>query len=162
MDVPRRRRGSYFSHDPQAPQPLVVRVRREIHFSDVDAMGILWHGRYAQLFEVANEAIGRLCGMTYSDFYAHQLKAPIVQLHVDYFSPVPLAHEVSILGRMIWNEGARMNIEYEVNLQDGTLAAAGYTVQMFMDAQDQPLLASPALYDAARLRWRQGLLSEGS
>lgn len=158
MHVPRRQKKNYFPVAVDAPQPLVVRVKKRIHFSDVDPMGILWHGRYAQLFEAANEALGLLCGMTYSDFYTHKLKAPIVQLHVDYFAPVPLAQEVTIVGSMIWSEGARMNIEYQVLREEGTLAAAGYTVQMFMDENNLPLLAIPALYESSRARWANGEL----
>lgn len=162
MPISRRQKSNFFPVPVDAPAPLVVRVKKRIHFSDVDPMGILWHGRYAQLFEAANEALGQLCGMTYTDFYTHRLKAPIVQLHVDYFSPVPLAQEVTVVGKMIWSEGARMNIEYQVLREEGTLAAAGYTVQMFMDEVNQPLLAIPALYEASRTRWLAGELAGDS
>lgn len=158
MSTPRRRTSGYFPTEPDAPPPITVRVTQRIHFSDVDAMAILWHGRYAKLFEVANEALGQVCGMTYRDFHDHRLQAPIVQLHVDYFAPVLLAEEVTITGRLVWHDGARMNIEYQVHKPDGILAAAGYTVQMFIDEQAQPIIALPTLYDAARTRWLAGEL----
>jgi acyl-CoA thioester hydrolase len=156
--APRRRKGGYFPTNPGDPAPLVVRLTERIHFSDVDAMGILWHGRFANLFEKANEALGALCGMTYADFYRDRLRAPVVQLHIDYFSPVPLADEVQIVGRMIWSDGARMDIEYEIHTQDGKLAAAGYTVQMFVDEKGVPLLAPPAMQEQCCRRWLAGEL----
>ena len=73
MHAPRRQKGGYFPIDPAAPAPLVVRLTQRIAFSDVDPMGILWHGRYAKLFEKANEALGVLCGMTYADFYRDRI-----------------------------------------------------------------------------------------
>ncbi len=121
-------------------------------------MGILWHGRYALYFEQANEELGRRCGMTYSDFMRDNLRAPVVQFHVDYFASPFLAEEVGLIGRMIWNEGARMNTEYEVRKEDGSLAASGYTVQMFVTAGGEPLLASPPMLVRCRERWRKGEL----
>ncbi len=156
MTAPRRQKGGYFSALESAPPPLVVRLEQRIRFSDVDPMAILWHGRYAKLFEQANEELGRLCGMSYPDFQRDRLLAPIVQLHVDYFSPVKLGQLVSIIGKMIWSEGARIDIEYEVRQEDGRLAAAGYTVQMFVDETGAPLMASPAMQESCRKRWRAG------
>jgi acyl-CoA thioester hydrolase len=155
---PRRQKGGYFPVDPEAPAPLVARVTHRIHFSDADPMGILWHGRYAHLFELANEALGRLCGMTYGDFHREGLRAPIVQLHIDYFAPLMLAEQATIVGKMLWTEGARMDIEYSVHNEAGRLAASGYTVQMFIDEKGTALLAAPALQETCRRRWRAGEL----
>jgi acyl-CoA thioester hydrolase len=158
MTPPRRQKRGYFPPDPAAPKPLVVQLNQRIRFSDVDPMGILWHGRYAKLFEQANEELGRVCGMSYPDFKRERLMAPIVQLHVDYFAPVTLGEQVTIIGRMIWSQGARMDIEYEVRKETGDLAAAGYTVQMFVNETGAPLMAPPPLQEAARARWRSGEL----
>jgi acyl-CoA thioester hydrolase len=158
MHAPRRQKGGYFPLEPAAPAPLVVRLAHRIAFSDVDPMGILWHGRYAKLFEKANEALGILCGMSYSDFHRDRLRAPIVQLHIDYFAPVALGDEVGIVGKMIWSHGARLDIEYEIYNGAGVLAATGYTVQMFIDDKGVPLLASPAMQERCRQKWLTGEL----
>jgi acyl-CoA thioester hydrolase len=156
MTAPRRQKGGYFPAVADAPPPLVVRLEKRIAFSDVDPMGILWHGRYAKLFEQANEELGRQCGMSYPEFKRDRLLAPIVQLHVDYFSPVKLQEVVTIIGKMVWSEGARIDIEYEIRHDDHSLAAAGYTVQMFVDDSGAPLMASPAMQEVCRRRWRAG------
>jgi len=154
----RRRRGGYFSAQAEtdAPLPLIKRVKHRVRFSDVDPMAILWHGRYANLFEQASEELGRSCGLGYRDFHRERLQAPIVQLHVDYFAPIVLGEEVIIVGKMIWSEGARINTEFEVIKETGLPAASGYTVQMFIDETAAPLLASPALLETCRARWRSG------
>jgi acyl-CoA thioester hydrolase len=156
MAQPRRQKGSYFAPVTGAPAPVVVRLPHRVRFSHVDPMGILWHGRYAQLFEMANEELGRLIGMSYPDFKRERVAAPIVQLHVDYFAPVTLGEQIVIVGRMVWSEGARSNIEYEVRKETSALAATGYTVQMFVDEHGSPLLASPPLLEICRRRWCEG------
>jgi acyl-CoA thioester hydrolase len=156
MTPPGRRQKSYFPLDPAAPRPLVVRVHHQVRFSDVDPMAFMWHGRYANLFEQANEALGRLCGMSYPDFHREKLAAPIVQFHVDYFAPLTLGEKAEIVGKMIWNDAARIDIEYEIYNQSGQLAATGYTVQMFIDETSAPLMVSPPMLETCRTRWRAG------
>jgi acyl-CoA thioester hydrolase len=159
IQSPRRKRGNYFAVNPESPKPLVVRVKHRIRFSEVDAMAVTWHGRYAQLFEEANEELCRAVGMGYADFHRERLQAPIVQLHVDYFAPTVLGEIVTVVGRLLWAEGARINMEYEV-LKANTAAAHGYTVQMFVDSSGTPLLASPPLLETCRRRWAHGEFSE--
>jgi acyl-CoA thioester hydrolase len=154
--APRRQRGGYFAADADAPKPLIARQKYRVRFSDVDPMAVLWHGRYARLFEQASEELGRACGLGYADFHRERLQAPIVQLHLDYFAPITLGEEVTIVAKMVWSDSARINTEFEVHKESGVLAAAGYTVQMLIDATGMPLLASPPLLENCRARWRGG------
>lgn len=162
MRLPRRRKGGYFPVETNAPQPIVARLTHRTRFSEVDPMAVLWHGRYAQLFEQANEELGRRCGLGYADFQQARLAAPIVQLHVDYFAPVGLAEVVTIMGSMIWSDGARINIEYEIRKENGELAATGFTVQMFVGEDGVPLMAVPEILESCRRRWRNGELGGSS
>ena len=162
MSPPRRKQGGYFPTEPGSPPPIVIGLQHHIRFSEVDPMGILWHGRFAKLFEQANEELGRNCGMAYPDFRREKIMAPIVQLHVDYFAPVMLGELVGVIGKVIWSEGSRWNIEYEIRKENGTLAAAGYTVQMFVDESGEALLSSPALLETCRENWKAGRLRGGS
>jgi acyl-CoA thioester hydrolase len=141
---------------PRTPAPIVVRVRRRVAFSDADPMAVLWHGRYAVYFEAAYEELGRRCGLGCEDFREARLLAPVVQFHVDYFASPVVSEEVTIVGRLVWNDGARMNTEFEILKADGSLAASGYTVQMFVTPEGEPLLASPPLLDRCRQRWLAG------
>ena len=123
-------------------------------------MGVLWHGHYARLFELANEEIGRRCGLGYGDFLAARLRAPIVQLHVDYYASPGLGEQVAVVGRFLWNEGARIDIEYEVWRDNDALAATGYTVQMLVTDEGDPLIVSPELLNTCRERWNNGEFGE--
>ncbi|MFA5362110.1 MAG: acyl-CoA thioesterase [Candidatus Omnitrophota bacterium] len=153
----RRKKGNYFAPIPGAPAPVTVSLQRRVSFSEVDPMGIVWHGRYPQYFEEGFAALGRMCGFSYQDFYRAGLRAPIVQMHIDYFAPLVLDEEVIIEAGLLWSEGARIHIEYALYKENGTLAAAGYTVQMFTDAvRGVPLLVSPPLIEECRRRWKKG------
>ncbi len=153
----KRRKKNYFNSDPDAPEPVRYRVSHRVRFSEVDAMAIVWHGRYLQFFEIAAEELSRRIGLSYLAYRNANLRAPLVQVHVDYFAPVLLAEEVAIEARLIWSEAARLNMEYTVTNEAGNVTACGYSVQMFTDGKTaEPLLVTPPLLAACRARWRKG------
>jgi len=153
----RRRQKQYFERMPGSPEPVSVEVRHRVHFNEADPMAIMWHGRYPLLFEEASEELGRRCGMSYKDFFEAGLRAPIVELHIDYFQPLFLDEEFTVRASLVWHEGARLNTEFQVIKQDGTLATSGYTVQLFTDHKTgKPAILSPAMLERCRDRWRTG------
>ncbi|MEW6379958.1 MAG: acyl-CoA thioesterase [bacterium] len=152
-----RRMKCYFERVAGAPDPLVFRLKRRVRFSEVDVMGISWHGRYPVYFEEGSAELGRRCGLSYQDFYEANIRAPIVQLHIDYHRPLYLDEEFTIVASYLWSEGARLNTEYSLIKQEGSVAASGYTVQMFIDSVSQePYLISPDLLERFRRRWQAG------
>lgn len=155
----RRRKDGYFKSVKGMPEPVSVSVKRRVNFSEADVMGIAWHGRYLLYFEEASAELGRRCGLSYLEFYEANLRAPIVQLHIDFFQPLLLDEEFTVTASLIWNEGARLNTEYSILKNDGSTAATGYTVQMFTDgASGEVLIASPELLEKCRKRWGAGEL----
>ena len=155
--IVRRRKSSYFECIEGMPEPLVVRVKRRVSFSEADIMGIAWYGRYAVYFEEGATALGKQCGLSYKDFYEANLRAPIVQFHIDYHRPLTLDEEFTTMASLVWSEASRLNTEYEVKKQDGTIAATGYTVQMFIDSiTGEVCITSPKLLERCRGRWKAG------
>jgi acyl-CoA thioester hydrolase len=152
-----RRNKDYFETPPGAPEPIVVEVTRRIRFSDTDAMAIMWHGRYPLLFEEASEELGRRCGLSYEDFRTAGLYAPIVELHIDYCQSLFLDERITIRAALNWHDGARLNTDFRVTKEDGSLATCGYTIQLFTDAKTGlPCIVSPELLERCRSRWRAG------
>ena len=152
----RRKKGIYFERLAGTPDPIEVRVKRRVNFNEVDIMGVVWFGRYAVFFEEGNAALGKFIGVSYKDYHAHQLRAPIVQFHVDYHKPLFLDEEFFVEASLFWHEGARINIEYRLIKADGSLAASGYTVQMFVDEKGSPFMVTPGFIEEGRRKWRNG------
>ncbi|MBW2740523.1 MAG: acyl-CoA thioesterase [Deltaproteobacteria bacterium] len=156
----RRKKNGYFESIAGMPGPLTVDIKRRVKFSEADVMGIVWHGRYPEYFEEGSAELGRRYGLSYKDFYEAQLRAPIVQLHIDHFKPLFLDEEFTIKASMIWNEGARLNTEYSLIKEGGDIAATGYTVQMFIDEiSDDVLIASPKILGKCHRKWKAGEFS---
>lgn len=152
-----RKKKTYFERIEGMPEPLVVESKRRARLSEVDVMGVVWHGRYPTFFEEAAAETGRRCGMSYKDFYEAELRAPIVEFHIDYYKPIFLDEEFTIRAVLVWHEGSRMNTEFYLLKEDGSLAASGYTVQLFVDARSwEACIISPDLLERCRKRWKAG------
>jgi len=75
---------------------------------------------------------------------------------VDYARPLLLDEEIVVEARLIWNAAARLNIEYVIRKPDRSVAATGYTIQLFTDAASgQLLMASPDLLIRRRREWQE-------
>ena len=152
-----RRRKDYFTTGPDAPAPIRQAVRRRIAFSEVDAMGVAWHGNYLRFFEAAHTELMQKIGLGFAEYAKHNLAAPVVQCHVDYYSSLVLDEEFTVNAELYWNDGARLDTAYTIRGGDGRLCATGYTVQMFCDLKTrEACIFPPPLVAAMRDRWRNG------
>ena len=152
-----RKNTEYFKRIPAAPEPIRFEIKRRASFNEVDIMGIVWYGRYAIYFEEAQRELNRRCGLTYQDYFSAGLSAPIVAFHIDYQQPLYLDEEFTIKASLLWSEGAKINIEYEIIKKDGSIATRGYTIQVLLEAEaKQACMVTPELIQRLRTRWLNG------
>jgi len=150
-------RKKYFEKVFGALCPLSFSIKRRASFSEVDVMGIVWYGRYAIYFEEAQRELGRRCGLSYQDYFAAGLRAPIVAFHIDYQQPLYLDEEFTVKASLVWSEGAKINTEYEIIKQDGSVATRGYTIQVLTDVNTkEACIVTPELIERLRSRWVKG------
>jgi len=149
----------YFPARPGEPPPLRGEISRVVRFEEVDAVGIVWHGRYASFLEDARVALGDRLGVGYLDYHAAGVVAPIKKLHIDYHLPLFLNERFTVEATMHWTEAARIDLSFVLRNGEGKVATTGYSVQMMLDAERNLLLAPPEFHRAFLERWRAGEVS---
>ena len=96
-----------------APAALSCTTQTTVRFSEVDSMQVVWHGEYVRYFEDGREAFGReYPGLGYLDFYANGYTAPIVDLQLQYVSPLTVNDIAVIETRFIDSPAAKLCFEY--------------------------------------------------
>ena len=148
----------YFKTREGQPAALRIRIEQTVRFEEVDALGIVWHGRYASYFEDARVAFGEKYGIGYMDFYTNGVVAPIKQMHFDYHQPLRFGEKMTIEAILHWSEAARMNFEFIIRTGNGELSTTGYTVQMMLDLDENLLVVLPPFYKAFLNKWQAGEL----
>ena len=149
-------RKPYFRKEEGAPQSLRCTVERIARFEEVDALGIVWHGRYPSYFEDGRVLLGEKFGIGYLDFYRQGIIAPIKQMHIDYHKPLQFSEPFTIEALLHWSEATRLNHEFILRNSAGEVTTTGYTVQLLMDSDHNVLMVPPPFYQAFRDRWTAG------
>ncbi len=150
-----------FYGGPDAPQPLKAAALRTVRFQEVDLMGVVWHGRYAEYFEDGRCAVGRAYGLDYRDFYREGVKAPVVNFEIEYGHSLLPGDTFRIEASLHWSEAVRLNHSYLITREnDGLVMARGNTVQLLLDSQNNLLLVWPEYFQQLREKWRRGELSQ--
>jgi acyl-CoA thioester hydrolase len=127
-----------------------------VRFEEVDALGIVWHGRYASYFEDARVALGAKYGIGYLDFHRQGIAVPLKILHVDFMLPLTFGEEMFIEASLHWNEAARLNHSYVIHNAQGDVTTTGYTVQLFLDPDHQLLVTPTDFLQEFLDRWKAG------
>jgi len=144
---------------PFPPPPLRAAAVRTVRFQEVDLMGVVWHGRYPEYFEDGRCAVGRAYGLDYEDFFREEIKAPIVNLEVEYRHPLVLGNVFRVETSLLWTEAVRLNYEYVLRREvDGREVARGRTVQLLLDVANNLLFVWPEYFIRIREAWRRGEL----
>ncbi len=150
----------YFPQSPDAPPPLIAKVTRKVRFEEVDPLGIVWHGRYPSYIEDGRAAFGERYGLNYLDMYKERFLAPIVQMHLDYHTPLSFPEEFTITAALHWTDAVRLNFQYLITGQEGRVAATGYTVQLLTNFNREVLLARPPFVEEFCRRWKENYFHE--
>lgn len=151
-------RKHYFKQMDNAPAPLRSEVIRTVRFEEVDPLGIVWHGRYPSYFEDGRVDLGHRYGIGYMDMKQHGVAAPIKQMHMDYIKPLSFGDTAHVETQLHYNEAARLNYEFRIRNSAGEITTTGYTVQLFVDADQELLMAPPDFYAELLERWKEGKL----
>lgn len=137
-------------------QPTLKNITETVvRFSEVDSMQVVWHGVYVRYFEDGREAFGRTYpGLGYMDFYANGYTAPIVDLQVQYLSPLKINDIAIIETRYIDSPAAKLCFEYIIyRKSDGAVAARGTSLQVFVDNEGNMSLNNPVFFDEWKKQW---------
>jgi acyl-CoA thioester hydrolase len=112
---------------------IISTIEQDIRFSDVDSLGIVWHGHYVQYFEDGREAFGKQHNLRYLDFYNKGYVVPIVNIQCDYKQVLRYGDRIIIETTYTPCEPAKINFTYRLlNAVTGDLVVTGSTTQVFL------------------------------
>lgn len=125
-----------------------------VRFSEVDAMGIVWHGSYALYFEDAREAFGARYGLDYLTIVRNGFYTPLVDLEFHYRRPLTYGAKARITATYVPTEAAKIVFDYVItDAAAGHVVATGRSVQVFLDEARQLVWTNPPFYEQWKARW---------
>ncbi len=126
---------------------LVCRTETQVRFSEVDSMGVVWHGNYIRYFEDGREAFGNQYGINYMDFYHVGVMIPLVKVVCDFKKPLKYGDTAIIETRFVNCEAAKLQYDYTIyrNHTD-EVVTTGSTIQVFLNPEMELLLDFPPFF----------------
>ncbi len=109
---------------------FITETKIRIHYALTDQMGVVYHGHYAQFYEIGRGEAIREIGFTYKDIEAMGIIMPVVDIHSRFLRPakyddlitvkttlkeLPLHHKI-VFHSEIYNENDEL-----INIGDVTL-----------------------------------------
>ena len=134
------------------PNLIRNRTTTQIRFSEVDSLGIVWHGNYVKYLEDGREAFGREFGLGYYDVYEFGLLIPIVKLDMDFKLQVRYGEGIVIETTFVNDEAAKIIFDYTIyRKSDDAVALTARSTQVFIDEKGMLELTNPDFY----LNWKK-------
>ncbi|WP_461638011.1 acyl-CoA thioesterase [Labilibaculum euxinus] len=126
---------------------LVVQKSIDIRFSEVDSMGVVWHGSYVRFLEDGRECFGDRFGLGYLDVATKGLFIPIVDMKLSYKKSAKYGDKLVIETKFISSLAAKLIFEYTIYREaDMAVLVKAQTTQVFTDKEGQLLLCCPDFY----------------
>ena len=118
-----------------------------VRFSEVDAMGIVWHGNFVKYMEDGRESFGRRFGLGYYDLYEQGLQVPLVKLDIDYKQQLKYGERIVIETTWMNCDAAKILFKYQIlRKADGAVLMKARTTQVFLNMKGELELTNPEYY----------------
>src|SRR5690606_9511929 len=106
-----------------------VRVR----YAETDQMGVVYHGNYAQYFEMGRVEWLRNLGLSYSELEKKGVMLPVVSLTLNYKKPARYDDLLTVRTIFIKQVSVKIEFDYEIHSEQGELLTTGNSVLVFVD-----------------------------
>ena len=116
---------------------LKVRVR----YAETDQMGVVYHGNYAQYFEMGRVEWLRNLGASYKWMEETGIMLPVVSLSMNYKKPARYDDELTIKTILKSQTSVKIEFEYEIYNQHHELLTIADSTLVFVDMKTgRPML----------------------
>ena len=106
-----------------------VRVR----YAETDQMGVVYHGNYAQYFEMGRVEWLRNLGVSYRWMEENGVMLPVVSLSMNYKKPARYDDMLTVRTIFKSQTSVKIEFDYEIVNEKGELLTIGNSVLVFVD-----------------------------
>lgn len=128
-----------------------------VHYALTDQMGFVYHGNYAQFFEIARVEALRQMGLTYKEIEAMGVIMPVVDMHTRFLYPVKYDELITVtitLKELPVHH--RILFFCDVYNEAGKLCTAATVTLYFMEAATMKRIDIPAVLREKLLPYFEG------
>ena len=134
--------------------PFKLSARTRVGFSDTDAQGIVYYGRYNPYFDLARVEYHRMLGLLHS----HGRGDFVMRANdVEYFAPAVFDDEIEVFTRVARVGRTSVTFEFAAyRMRDDVLMVTAHQTLVYVDLAERRAAAVPEDYRARVLEFEAG------
>ena len=111
------------------------RVKHRVTYAKTDQMGVVYHGNYAEFYEIGRAEMMRTVGYPYVELEKRGIQMPILDLHSKFIGSA-LYDEVLTIESIVTERtnGVRIRVDYKIYNEQEKLINEGYTTLCCIDS----------------------------
>lgn len=118
---------------------------KRIRYSEIDKMGFLYYGRYAQLYEIGRAELIRELGVTYKSMEdEYKIMMPVIHLECRYKFPAYYDDLLSIKTILRDMPSRLITFDHEITNQDGKFLNSGTVKLYFVNTLSGKIVSCPS------------------
>jgi acyl-CoA thioester hydrolase len=114
-----------------------------VRYSETDQMRVVYHGNYAQYFEVGRVEWLRNKGVSYKWMEENGIMLPVVSLTMNYKKPARYDELLTLKTILINQTSVKIEFAYELYNEVGELLTTGNSILVFVDMKTGRPIAPP-------------------
>lgn len=119
------------------------KINLRVRYAETDQMGVVYHGNYAQYFEMGRVEWLRNKGISYKELEESGIMLPVVSLSMNYKKPARYDEELTIVTKLRFLGGVKIEFDYEIFNERAELLTTAHTVLVFVDMRTKRPVAVP-------------------
>ncbi|WP_281298402.1 acyl-CoA thioesterase [Flavobacterium limnophilum] len=118
-------------------------IQIRVRYSETDQMRVVYHGNYAQYFEVGRVEWLRNKGISYKWMEENGIMLPVVSLTINYKKPARYDELLTLKTILKKLTSVKIEFDYELYNEGGELLTTGNSVLVFVNMKTGRPMAPP-------------------
>jgi acyl-CoA thioester hydrolase len=114
-----------------------------IRYGETDQMGVVYHGNYAQFFEIGRIDWLRSFGISYKNMEENNVMLPVISLQCNFKKSAKFDDEITVKTILKKIPAVRIEFDYEITNQNNELLTTGNTVLAFINMKTNKPMRCP-------------------
>ena len=110
-------------------------TKTRVRYSETDQMGVVYHGNYAQFFEMGRTEWLRSLGVTYKDMEMNGIMLPVISIHFNFIKSAVYDDILTIHTFLKKEPMVKIEFNYEIKNQLDELICTGSSVLAFINSK---------------------------
>jgi len=122
---------------------ITSKTEVKVRYGETDQMGVVYHGNYAQYFEIARINWLEELGFSYKKMEDEGVMLPVIELNTKFKSSAFFDDKLTIITTLKSRPSVKIEFEYELYNEKQELLTTGDTVLVFVSKETRRPIKCP-------------------